>query len=164
MRWEFRCFGAVSGALLFSPGIWGAYVVIGLVAYTCWFLVLLYFIGIEKSGVEESQSLCFSRQNLENNWQKKKEMTGCQESWKRRRRDREKCTGEKDNDKCWLEEWKIKTSYSTLKANLYHHFTCKQVVYGAVVTVIISKEFKGMYRLFLTFIKNQIRVKSSWID
>ncbi len=45
-------FGAESGAPLFSPGIWGAYVVIGLVGYTCWFLFLLYFIGIEKSSVK----------------------------------------------------------------------------------------------------------------
>lgn len=58
-------FGAESGALLFSPGILGggAYVVIGLVGYTCWFLFLLYFIGIEKSGVRRAR-VCASSDKI----------------------------------------------------------------------------------------------------
>lgn len=49
-------FGAESGALLLSPGIWGAYAVIGLVGYTCWFLLLLCFMVDEKSGARRDRT------------------------------------------------------------------------------------------------------------
>lgn len=73
--------------------------VIGLVGYTCWFLFLLYFIGIEKSSLRRAR-VCASSdkiwhvtetKNAEkgkiNEWEQRKP----EKSWKRRK-DREKCT------------------------------------------------------------------------